>query len=61
MVRLVVCGLLELTIAHLKGKRTVTVPELAEAMGKALEDMKDILRKQGLKVDTDHDFPKGGA
>jgi nucleotidyltransferase/DNA polymerase involved in DNA repair len=47
-------GLVGLTAAHLKGRKTVTAAELAEAMLKALEDMKDILRKQGLKVDADH-------
>lgn len=55
MVGLVISGLLELTVAHLKAKKAVTVPELAEAMGKAVEDMKAILRKQGLKVDLDHE------
>jgi hypothetical protein len=51
-------GLLRLTAANLKGKKTITVPELAEAMLKALEDMKAILRKQGLKVDADHGTDK---
>jgi hypothetical protein len=57
MLDVVIGGLLQLTVAHLKPKKrgSVTVPELAEAMEKALEDMKGMLRKQGLKVDPDHE------
>jgi hypothetical protein len=46
-------GLVGRTARHLAGKVTVTVPELAEAMGKALEEMKALLRRQGLKVDLE--------
>jgi hypothetical protein len=49
----VLVGLVALTGARLKGKLTVTVPELAQAMLLALEDMKGLLRVQGLKVDPD--------
>jgi len=46
-------GLVGLTARHLARKGTVTGPELARAMAKALEDMKAILRRAGLKVDPD--------
>jgi hypothetical protein len=58
MFELVLGGLLQLTAAHLKSKKGqgwVTVPELAEAMRKAGEEMKELLRKHGVKVDPDHE------
>jgi hypothetical protein len=48
-------GMLQLTVSNLKTKKgKITASELAEAMEKAVEDMKDILRRQGFKVDMDH-------
>jgi hypothetical protein len=51
-VELVFKGLVGLTLSHLKEKegQTVTLLELGEAMHKAGEDMKEILRKAGLRA-----------
>ena len=47
-------GLIQLTVSHLKTKRgRIPISELAEAMEKALKDMKNILRQQGIKVDLE--------